>query len=142
VCAIALPAVGSGIFEYLDADGTVLFEEGMGWGTSEPDAVAVTPVEPVHGGRYWAVYPWVGEPGDAQGNRVIGRLFDDYGIQAHQGDLSCDVGAAEALGNASSWGVAVYFETRADAQVFATQVVRSGVTPDAAIARVTTYCLD
>jgi hypothetical protein len=140
VCAMALPPSGSGTVEYLDGSGDVLYEEGIAWGAAEPEAP--TPVEPMHGGTYWAVYPWVGEPGDAHANRVIGRLFDDYGIQAHQGDLSCDVGAAEALGNASSWGVAVYFETRADAQVFATQVVRSGVTPDAAIAQVTTYCLD
>jgi hypothetical protein len=34
VCALALPPEGSGVFEYLDSDGTVLFEEGMGWGSA------------------------------------------------------------------------------------------------------------
>jgi hypothetical protein len=34
ICAVALPAEGSGIFEYVDADGDVLFEEGTGWGAA------------------------------------------------------------------------------------------------------------
>jgi hypothetical protein len=46
VCVIALPPEGGGTFEYLDADGVVLSEDGMGWGTAEPD-----PSE----------YPWTNE---------------------------------------------------------------------------------
>jgi hypothetical protein len=38
VCAIALPPEGSGIFEYLDSEGVVLFEEGMGWGIAGPQS--------------------------------------------------------------------------------------------------------
>jgi hypothetical protein len=34
VCVLALPPEGSGIFRYLDANGRVLFEEGMGWGSA------------------------------------------------------------------------------------------------------------
>jgi len=34
VCAIALPPEGSGTLQYLDANGTVLFEEGNGWGSA------------------------------------------------------------------------------------------------------------
>jgi hypothetical protein len=35
VCAIALPPEGSGTLEYLDAEGTILFEESMAWGSAQ-----------------------------------------------------------------------------------------------------------
>jgi hypothetical protein len=38
VCVVALPPEGEGTFEYLDSDGVVLFEEGMGWGWAEPES--------------------------------------------------------------------------------------------------------
>jgi hypothetical protein len=44
VCAIALPSSGSGTLRYLDADGGVVFEEGIGWGEAEPDEVPMTTV--------------------------------------------------------------------------------------------------
>jgi hypothetical protein len=44
VCAIALPSSGSGTLRYLDADGDVVFEEGIGWGEAEPDEVPMTTV--------------------------------------------------------------------------------------------------
>ena len=59
VCAIALPPQDEGTFEYLDSDGGVLFEEGMAWFVSQGEPVAPMPVDPLHGGTYWAVYPWV-----------------------------------------------------------------------------------
>jgi hypothetical protein len=138
VCALAFPPEGSGVFEYLDANGDVLFEEGNGWGAS---AAAPTPVDPVHGGTYWAVYAWLGTAGADQAKDVVQQIFDDYGIQASQGDLACDRGAAEALGTDAAWKVAVYFETEEEATAFALQ---AGLLDHEArvIARVTTLCLD
>jgi hypothetical protein len=45
VCVMTLPPEGSGILRYLDADGNILFEEGIGWGTASPDVPATTVVE-------------------------------------------------------------------------------------------------
>jgi hypothetical protein len=44
VCAIALPPEGAGSLEYLDAAGTVVFEENIGWSAAEPDQVPTTTV--------------------------------------------------------------------------------------------------
>jgi hypothetical protein len=142
VCAIALPPEDGGLFEYLDSAGRVLFEEGMGWGASDPTVVEPVPVDPVHGGSYWAVYPWIGPTGDPAANEMVGQLFDEFGIQAWQGEIACDQGAAEALGTDDEWRVAVYFETQDEANAFADQAGLLGHEGGPVIARVTTYCLD
>jgi hypothetical protein len=142
VCAIALPPEDGGLFEYLDANGRVLFEEGMGWGASDPTVVEPLPVDPIHGGSYWAVYPWTGSTGDPAANEMVGQLFDEFGIQAWQGEIACDEGAAEALGTDDEWRVAVYFETQDEANAFADQAGLLGHEGGPVIARVTTYCLD
>jgi hypothetical protein len=140
VCAIALPPEGSGTFEYLDSDGAVLFEEGNGWASAT--AEAPSPVEPVHGGTYWAVYPWVGAAGSPEADNVSAQLLADFGIEAFSGDLSCDDGAAEALGTDAPQGIGVYFETEGEANAFALQAGLLGHEGDPVIAQVTTYCLD
>jgi hypothetical protein len=140
VCAIALPPEGSGTFEYLDREGVVLFEEGNGWASAT--AEAPSPVEPVHGGTYWAVYPWVGAAGSPEADDVSAQLLADFGIEASAGDLSCDDGAAKALGTDAPQGIAVYFETENEANAFANQAGLLGHEADPVIARVTTYCLD
>ena len=140
VCAIALPPEGSGTFEYLDGDGAVLFEEGNGWAGAT--AEAPSPVEPVHGGTYWAVYPWVGDAGSREADDVSAQLLQDFGIEAFPGDLSCDDGAAEALGTDAPQGIGVYFETENEANAFADEAGLLGHEADPVIARVTTYCLD
>ena len=142
VCAIALPPEDGGLFEYLDPNGRVLFEEGMGWGASDPTVVEPVPVDPIHGGSYWAVYPWTGPTGDPAANEMVGQLFDDFGIQAWQGEIACDQGAAETLGTDDEWRVAVYFETQDEANAFADQAGLLGHEGGPVIARVTTYCLD
>jgi hypothetical protein len=146
VCAVALPAEDAGTFEYLTADGAVVGADGMGWGSQEAAPPAELggplPVEPVDGGTYWAVYPWLGAAASEESNRVIGDLSLQFGIQASQGELSCDEGAREALSTEAAWAVAVYFDTRADAQGFSDQLEISGDIPNAPIAMVTTYCLD
>ena len=48
VCAMALPTSGSGTLRYLDADGNLLFEEGIGWGIAQPRSNE---------------YPWTNEDG-------------------------------------------------------------------------------
>jgi hypothetical protein len=142
VCAIALPPAGSGTLEYMDANGALLFEEGIGWGVAEPEEPAPTPVDPVHGGTYWAVYPWVGAAGSREAEDVSAQLLEEFGIEAFPGDLACDQGAAEALGTDAEQGIGVYFETEDDANAFALQAGLLGHEADPVIARVTTYCLD
>ena len=65
-----------------------------------------------------------------------------FGIEAFPGDLSCDDGAAEALGTDAPQGIGVYFETEDEANAFADQAGLLGHEADPVIARVTTYCLD
>jgi hypothetical protein len=143
VCVISLPSEGSGTLEYLDAGGNVVYVDGLGWGSSYPAELGgPPPVDPVHGGTYWAVYPWVGAAGDPAADAMVGRLFDQFGIQAVQGEVGCDQGAAEALGPEAQWRVGVYFDTRVDARAFVDQLAISGGVTDAPIAQVTTYCLD
>ena len=146
VCAVGLPAEDAGTFEYLNADGAIVGADGMGWGSQEAAPPAELgsppPVEPVHGGTYWAVYPWLGEAASEASNLVVGDISFRFGIQASQGELNCDDGARQALGTDAAWAVAVYFETRADARAFSDQLEISGGIPDAPIARVTTFCLD
>ncbi len=142
VCAIALPPQDGGTFEYLDSDGDVLFEDGMAWFVSQGEPVAPMPVDPVHGGIYWAVYPWLGAPGSPEADDATAQLLAEFGIEAFPGDLSCDDGAAEALGTDAPQGIGVYFETEAEANAFADQAGLLGHEADPVIARVTTYCLD
>jgi hypothetical protein len=147
VCAIALPPQDGGTFEYLGSDGEVLIEEGMAWFSAQgepvdPVSVDPVPVDPVHGGTYWAVYPWVGPTGGQAANAMVGQLADQFGIQAWQGEIACDQGAAEALGTDAEWRVAVYFETEEEANEFALQSGLLGHEADPVIAQVTTYCLD
>jgi hypothetical protein len=140
VCAIALPPEGSGTLQYLDTDGAVLFEDGNAWASAT--AAAVAPADLVHGGTYWAVYPWVGAAGSREADDVSARLLEEFGIEAGPGDLGCDQGAAEALGTNAEQGIAVYFETEADANAFARQAGLLGPEAGPVIAHVTTYCLD
>ena len=141
VCAIALPPEDGGTFEYFDSAGGVLFEEGMGWFSAQGEPVAPKPVDPVHGGTYWAVYPWVGAPGDRVADDVSAWLLEEFGIEAFPGDLACDEGAAVALGTNAEQGIGVYFETDDEANAFAQQAGLLDHTRRV-IARVTTYCLD
>jgi hypothetical protein len=139
VCAIALPPEGSGTLKYLDANGAVLFEDGNGWASAT--ALAVAPADLVHGGTYWAVYPWVGAAGSREADDVSAQLLEQFGIEAGPGDLACDQGAAEALGTNAEQGIGVYFETADQANAFALQAGLLDHTRRV-IARVTTYCLD
>jgi hypothetical protein len=142
VCVQLLPPSGSGTVEYLDAAGQVVSDEGIAWGLAMPEEPIPDPVDPVHGGTYWAVYPWVGAAGSREADDVSAELFAQFGIEAFPGDLACDQGAAEALGTNAEQGIGVYFETEKDARAFAIQAGLLGHEADPVIARVTTYCLD
>jgi hypothetical protein len=147
VCASTLPPEGAGTLRYLDAEGSVLFEEGLGWGSATagaPPSVSdgiPTPVQPTHGGTYWAVYAWVGAPGDPAAEDTSAMLLDRFGIEAFPGDLACDQGAADALGTDAEQGVAVYFDTESDAELFVKMADLLG-NPWDPVVQVTTYCLD
>ena len=140
VCAIALPPEGSGTFEYLDSDGVVLFEDGNGWAGAT--AVAPSPVEPVHGGTYWGVYAWLGAADQEAQIEEAQRYLERRGVHGVRGSLSCDRGAAEALGTSADHKVAVYFETKQEASAFALDAGLLGHEADPVVAEVTTVCLD
>jgi hypothetical protein len=142
VCVQLLPMSGSGTIEYVDAAGNVVSDEGIAWGSGTAEPEVPTPVDPVHGGTYWAVYPWVGAAGSPDAENMSAQLLEDFGIEAFPGDLSCDDGAAEALGTDAPQGIGVYFETKDEANAFAAQAGLLGHEADPFIARVTTYCLD
>jgi hypothetical protein len=142
VCVQLLPMSGSGTIEYIDVAGHVVSDEGIAWGSETAEPEVPTPVDPVHGGTYWAVYPWVGAAGSPEAENVSAQLLEDFGIEAFPGDLSCDEGAAEALGTDAPQGIGVYFETKDEANAFAAQAGLLGHEADPFIARVTTYCLD
>jgi hypothetical protein len=141
VCAISLPPGGSGTLQYLDTEGNVIYEDGMDWGSGPAEPTTPTPVNPVHGGSYWAVYPWVGAAGSREADDVSAWLLETFGIEAFAGDLACDQGAAEGLGTGAEQGIGVYFDTEDDANAFALQAGLLDHTRRV-IAHVTTYCLD
>jgi hypothetical protein len=114
-------------------------DEGIAWGFDEPTP---KPVQPQHGGTYWAVYAWLGSAGDREADDVSAMLLQDFGIEAFHGDLACDQGAAEALGTHAEQRIAVYFESEAHAQAFALDAGLLGHEADPVIAQVTTHCLD
>jgi hypothetical protein len=106
----------------------------------ESPAVIPTPAETVEqGGRYWGVYAVVAEAGSAELDEAFNRLRDLGVAVGGFGELSCDEGAAEALGvDPDLHGVAVYFEKKADAQAFAATLDP----PPVGVARVRTFCAD
>ena len=139
VCVVVFPPQGSGVLQFLDADGVVLFEHGTGWGAAKP--AGPKPIDPVHGGTYWAVYLWLGPAGDEEGHKVWEHWNEATAGHVSDGDLTCDQGAAEALGSQAESRVAAYFETEKDANAFARQAGLLDHT-NPVIAHVTTYCLD
>lgn len=98
------------------------------------------PVVAEHGGTYWGVYLAVGGGPDLED--AIAYLTTERGLRFGSefsiGDLSCDTGAAEALGAEGPMRVAVYFETQQDAEAWADTLPG----PPVGIAEVQTLCLD
>ena len=99
-----------------------------------------SPVVPTQGGTYFGVYVAVADKGDRASLQASAEALDAIGISEYSiGDISCDEGAAEELGVPEDSGrVAVYFETREEADAF----TRSLPSPILRIARVRTFCLD
>jgi hypothetical protein len=105
----------------------------------EPAARPLTGRRLQHGGVYWAVYFAVSRYGDPDVERVA-RALERQGFTPSTLDISCDRGAAEALGipNENRAVVALYFDTEQEAQEFA-----HSADPDpVGYARVRTHCLD
>jgi hypothetical protein len=74
VCAIALPPEGSGTMQYLDANGTVLFEEGNGWGSGTATAASEWGV--AHGSTFGQRWDLVLIRGGNQSPRLVLRGAD------------------------------------------------------------------
>jgi hypothetical protein len=140
VCAIALPSSGSGTLRYLDANGDVVYEEGIGWGSAEPELCC--PVSPEQGGTYWAVYAWLGSGDQERQIEEAQRYLQNRGVHGLRGPLACDEGAAEALGTSADHKVAVYFETEDEANTFALDAGLLGHEAGPVAARVTIACLE
>ncbi len=90
-----------------------------------PGASVTPPVLPVpvknlqQGKRYWAVYAAVGRAGSTRMTDAVQRLRS-FGVVTSPTDLSCDRGAATALGTRpGDQGVAVYFGSKSEADAFA-----------------------
>jgi hypothetical protein len=108
----------------------------------------VEPVAPVHGGRYWGAYLWLGTAEDAE---QVGFETADWlrerGVPYSAGDLGCDDPVDGSIGDpGENWGVAVYFDDEADANLFVEWYLEARF-PGAdhvpiPIIEVRTYCLD
>ncbi|MBI4259693.1 MAG: hypothetical protein HY658_03910 [Actinobacteria bacterium] len=115
-----------------DAEGAELGRRQLsGWSEAPP------PVEPVHGGTYWAVYVAVGEPGSREIADAAERL-EELGVPHSVGDVSCDQGTGLSA-FADAQRVAVYFDDEEGALLFAESLIGP---PAAWVGQVTTYCLD
>jgi len=106
---------------------------------SPTEAALPEPVEMImHGGTYFGVYLAAAPMDDPLLDEAVAQLAA-LGITAYPGDLACDDGATEQLGVSEGlMGVAVYFEHRAEARVYAAALDPSPL----GIAKVTTYCAD
>lgn len=93
------------------------------------------------GGTYWGVYLAIGSESDLED--AIQYLTEERGLEAgidfSIGDISCDEGAAEALGaDEGAQRVAVYFASSGDATAWAATLPGQPV----GIVEVKTFCLD
>jgi hypothetical protein len=90
------------------------------------------------GGTYFGVYLAAGPQGSPELDAAVAQLAA-VGVGAYPGDIACDQGAAEQLGVADNlMAVAMYFETRSDAETFAAALDP----PPLGVAKVKTYCAD
>ena len=111
-----------------------------------PQGWPPTATDVKHGGETWGVYTVVLEAGGSaddprwqEGTRRLGEL----GYPTGGGEIGCDVGAAEVLGVADgAMAVATYFDTQADAELFAQRYTERYGEEVVGIARVTTLCMD
>jgi hypothetical protein len=104
-------------------------------GPASPPPVA----EPVHGGTAWGVYLAVMTSPDDPAYVQSGTRLEQFGYFPSEGDVSCDEGAAEALGLEPNVLVrSVHFDSREDAEAFVALYGDDIL----GIAQVTTYCLD
>lgn len=113
-------------------------EESTSGSESLSQTTAVGEVAPTHGASLYGVYVVVAEAGSPSLEEAAAPLRE-RSIQVSVGELSCDGGAAEALGAApESHAVSVMFETREAADSFAATLS----SPPAGIAQVTIGCAD
>jgi len=114
-------------------------------GTVEPSPTQADRPEPVssikQGGTYWALYVSVANSVNDADIKLAEANLRALGVKGgwSSGDISCDEGAAKALGVPSdSVAVAVYFKTQPDAMAFSALLS----TPSVGIVQVKTYCAD
>jgi len=100
---------------------------------------APVPAQLVHGGTAWGVYVSVSESFDDPALETATADAAALGYEAGVGEIACDQPAAETLGvPPDAFVVAIYFDTRADAEAAAALFDQ----PPVGIAKVTTFCLD
>lgn len=93
---------------------------------------------PQHGGTYFGVYLAVGEARDPKLTTAVQEAAA-LGYRVFPGDISCDQGAAEALGVSNNlFAVAVYFERRGQAN----DLLPWLELPPLGVVKVRTYCAD
>lgn len=113
-----------------------------------PGAAPPRRVPPGHGDLLWAVYVAVArvEPAGAEGvidqslwDAALVRLEANGVHVSGGGELACDEGALEGLRDLHvTWGTAVYFASRADAEAYASMLTP----PPVRVLQVRTGCAD
>ena len=111
-----------------------------------PEGWPPTATDVRHGGQTWGVYTVVVDAGasDAGLRREAGaQRLVSLGYPRGGGELGCDLGATEALGVLEgALAVAAYFDTQADAELFAQRYAETYGERVVGIAAVTTLCMD
>ncbi len=107
--------------------------------TQTPQPEVPAPAQLEHGGVVWGVYLAIDEDFEDPALAAATARVEAFGYSAGVGEDACDQPAAETLGvPPESAVVAIYFDTRADAETAAALFEP----PPVEIARVTTFCLD
>lgn len=145
---LSLPPDATGTVNAYDATGDVIATaELTGREAIEPSTSPTpawpTEVQPEHGGTYWGAYLAVGDAPDDPEMRTAFRGAQELGYTPSIGDIACDQDAATALGvDPGASRVAVYFDTRREAEIALENAAAALPLSPVGVARVTTYCLD
>ncbi|MDQ4057648.1 MAG: hypothetical protein M3124_00825 [Actinomycetota bacterium] len=125
-----------------EGEGEYAYEEGEGTENDNSSELFPDPVVPEQGRLYFGVYFVVTENGAGDSKiRAAESDLRNLGFEPSVGGIDCDSGAKEALGldpSRSYTDVALYFASRADADMFVT-LYDPGVV---GTAKVKAFCLD
>jgi hypothetical protein len=134
---LVVPGDAAQTLNAYDAAGGVVLRGSVG---TDDEPIGTPPslppeVLPEHGGTYWGVYLTVGDRPGVPELQVAVERARAGGYSPSIGDIACDQDPGASR-------VAIYFATRADAELAAELVAFDFDLAPVGVARVTTYCLD